>query len=191
MRNYENKHHVNHAHPSEGEDIPPLTSADAHRLHIHIVRPAHVTEDSHEIESHHNMPIQSEDTSGSEADVDEPRPAAPARRHKPKSGESAPCVPCTPGKRYWIMDTGCPDDSISRKTMPPDCKPHIETADIALAYDTANGALKVDQTVDMQIESIGVASPYVLPTTADVLNVGTRCEKEGSSIGIHSQRNRT
>ena len=124
-------------------------------------------------------PIQSEETSGSEADVDEPHPALPAPKQKPRNGNLAPATPCTPGKRYWIMDTGCPDDLISRKTMPPDCKPHIETAEVAQAYDTANGSLKVDQTVDMQIESIGVASPYVLPSTPDVLNVGRRCEKEG------------
>ena len=59
------------------------------------------------------------------------------------------------------MDTGCPDDLISRKTMPPDCKQYIEAAEVVRAYDTANGSFRADQTVDMQIASIGVASPYV------------------------------
>ena len=77
------------------------------------------------------------------------------------------------------MDTGCPDDLISRKTMPADCKQFIEEADVVQAYDTANGSLQADQTVDMQIESIGVASSYVLNSTPDVLSIGKRCEKRG------------
>ena len=80
------------------------------------------------------------------------------------------------------MDTGCPDDLVSLKTMPPDCKQYIEEAETTQSYDTAHGALSANQTVDMQVQGIGVASPYVLRNTPDVLTIGRRCLEQGFSF---------
>ena len=94
----------------------PFVGDDAIDLRINVVRPADVTEESHEINSHHATPVESEETSGSEADVDEPRPAAPARRQlirldKAKATHASeklfPFTPCTRQENVigsWTQD---------------------------------------------------------------------------------------
>ena len=99
-------------------------------------------------------------------------------------GKKAPAAPATRGIRYWLADTGCPADLVSEKTLPKDAAACIEVAAVEQNFDTANGELKADRTVRMQIEGLDDdCDLYVLADTPDVISIGRRCVQLG--YGFH------
>jgi hypothetical protein len=84
------------------------------------------------------------------------------------------------GPPVWLIDTGSGHDLVSRADFPPWVLSQAVRAKSPLNLDTANGILRADMELPMQLAPFGVSiSPLLLPCTPAVLSVGKRCMDEG------------
>jgi len=82
--------------------------------------------------------------------------------------------------RRWLLDTGCPYDLTSRKSLFPCELNKLRPSDVPVELETANGVLKVDTSAHVQVGGVCEnITPYVLEETPDVLSVGYRCTEKG------------
>ena len=82
----------------------------------------------------------------------------------------------------WLVDTGACRDLISAKHA-KEYEHLIQDAAIAIKFGTANGKIKADKQLPIQVEQLNEdAKPYILPKTPAVLSVGYRCRNNGYSF---------
>ena len=92
----------------------------------------------------------------------------------------APAVASSMDARMWLCDTGCPCDLTSKKALDHEGRKMIQQADVPQVFNTANGQIRADTTVTMQIPHLmETIEPYLLPNTPDVISIGRRCVREG------------
>jgi len=108
-----------------------------------------------------------------------PTQATPARKGAiPPSGQQKWCGPVE-----WLMDSGSAVDLVSRSDVPGWYVHEIEPIGHALELCTANGRMKVDKKVTLQVGALNeVIEPLVLPNTPAVLSLGKRCMEGGCSF---------
>ena len=83
--------------------------------------------------------------------------------------------------RLWLVDIGCGHDLASRSDV-QGLRQLIRRSSNPITFKTANGLTKAEHEVDIKIDELGeVATPYVLPSTPNVLTVGRRVRKQGYS----------
>ena len=86
--------------------------------------------------------------------------------------------------RWWLFDTGCPHDLISRDALSiEEAAEYVVEADMPIELETANGEVTADEVVHMQLMELGEhIEPYLLESTPEVLSVGYRCQALGYSF---------
>jgi hypothetical protein len=104
-------------------------------------------------------------------------PSMAASARKVKNGLS-------PDYRWWLADTGCPYDLVSKDTLPPDALGMMGHSKKGMVIDTCNGQVSTNKTICMQVDELKEQiKPYLLDSTPDVLSIGRRCVKYG--YGFH------
>ena len=83
--------------------------------------------------------------------------------------------------RWWLMDTGCPHDLMSRDMLSvEEVAEYVVESDMPIELETANCEVTADEVVHMQMMELGEhVEPYLLESTPEVLSIGFRCQALG------------
>jgi hypothetical protein len=74
-------------------------------------------------------------------------PSMAASARKVKNGLS-------PDYRWWLADTGCPYDLVSKDTLPPDALGMMGHSKKGMSIDTCNGQVSTNKTICMQVDEL-------------------------------------
>jgi len=81
----------------------------------------------------------------------------------------------TASVKYWLTDTGCGYDLVSRKHVAK-IADRVKKSNKPLTFQTANGATEAEDDILLRIDELDEEiEPFVMASTPAVLSIGRRC----------------